>query len=90
MARLATPSRYFDLAQLFGRDASTIGRLCRWVQQWVYDHWGPLLRWGSRRFTPAVLEGYAAALVEVKNAPMDNCVGFVDGKHVYLYIFSSA
>lgn len=37
MARLATPSRYFDLAQAFGRDPSTIGRLCHWVQQWVYD-----------------------------------------------------
>ncbi|EGG04032.1 uncharacterized protein MELLADRAFT_56774, partial [Melampsora larici-populina 98AG31] len=43
MARLATPSRYFDLSQIFGRDLSTIGRICRWVQGWIYEHWGPLL-----------------------------------------------
>lgn len=80
MARLATPSRYFDLSQVFGRETSTIGRICWWVQGWIYENWGPLLRWSAGRYSPEVLESFAEALVDLRDAPLDNCVGFVDGE----------
>ncbi|EGG04849.1 uncharacterized protein MELLADRAFT_72295 [Melampsora larici-populina 98AG31] len=79
MARLATPSCYFDLSQTFGRELSIIGRICRAVQSWIYENWGSLLQWDPRRYPPNVLEGFATSLVQERNCPMDNCVGFLDG-----------
>lgn len=79
LARLAVPSRHFDLASIFGRERSIIGRIVRYAQEWIKSNWCHLLKWNPRRLHPARLEGYANSLVVEKKCPMNNCVGYIDG-----------
>lgn len=79
MARLALPSRHFDLCWVFGRERSILGRITRYSQHWLYTNWGHLLKWSSQRLDPDRLEVIAASLVKEKNCPLSNCVGYIDG-----------
>lgn len=80
LACLAVPSRHFDISSIFGRERSIIGRIVCHVQAVIYTNWKHLLKWNPRRLTPERLEVLAEALVEEKNCPLSNCVGYIDSE----------
>ena len=72
--------RYQDLMLRFGQKAvSQLSMISNQVQSIIYENWGFLMRnmnqnWLSRRMFELFAE-----VVHTKQAPLDNCWGFVDG-----------
>jgi len=76
--RLALPHRYYDAELVFHRHVSTLCSLFALVSQFVYELWKHLLVFDHVRLSPARLMELAGA-VAAKDAPLQNCWGFIDG-----------
>ncbi|CAG7644218.1 unnamed protein product, partial [Allacma fusca] len=38
LRRLCYPNRLFDLVKLFGRDISSLSRICNWMLDWIFNN----------------------------------------------------
>jgi hypothetical protein len=80
LRRFAYPNRLKELQSEFGLQYSSISKLLKSVCHFVYNKWGRLLlnfgenTWLTREFLQTV-----AAVVQAKGAPLNNCIGFIDG-----------
>jgi len=78
LRRLASPSRWTDLELLFGRSASSLSEIfCRGVDELI-GRWGHLITTWRAALMAERAAAYAAAIAG-KDAPLQTCVGFIDG-----------
>jgi len=79
LRRFAYPCRYSDLVPLFGRSVPELSMINNEVLEFIYETHGHLIsRWNQRILSPDLLQIYADAVAH-KEAPLQNCFGFVDG-----------
>ena len=80
LRRLAYPSRYMDLWQMFGRHPSEISLIFNATLQMVYQNKIHLLENVNNLYWMQVdyLSQYARAVSD-KGAALDTCIGFMDG-----------
>ncbi|GMF45988.1 unnamed protein product [Phytophthora fragariaefolia] len=78
LRRMAYPARLEDLDDLFDRDRTAISAISNAVLDFLYDSFSHLLLFDTRRLTSATLSAYANAIRD-KGAPLNTCVGFIDG-----------
>ena len=77
LRRLAYPVRWNDLKMFFGVSVSTLSLTFQYAIEKIHQDFNHLLVFDSRRIIP-LLSGYAEAVAK-KGAPLQNCVGFIDG-----------
>eukprot|EP00743_Colponemidia_sp_Colp-15_P006722 GILK01007247.1.p1 GENE.GILK01007247.1~~GILK01007247.1.p1 ORF type:complete len:349 (-),score=3.81 GILK01007247.1:38-1084(-) len=78
LRRLSYPNRLFDLTKTFYRPVDVLSRCFNQVLQSIHARWKHLLLWDHARLTPDFLRACAAA-VYGKGAPLQSCIGFIDG-----------
>lgn len=78
LRRLAYPTRLTDIELEYGWEKTRFSRITHTLATYIYQRWKHLLRFDSRRLTPAKLKEYANA-VTAKGAPTTNVWGFIDG-----------
>ncbi|KAF4145811.1 DDE superfamily endonuclease, partial [Phytophthora infestans] len=78
LRRMAYPVRLGDLEDLFGRDTTAISSISNAVPDFIYDKFNYLLEFDHSRLNADTLSAYAEA-VHAKGAPLQTCVGFIDG-----------
>ncbi|KAF4045202.1 DDE superfamily endonuclease [Phytophthora infestans] len=81
LRRMAYPVRLGDLEDLFGRDTTAISSISNAVPDFIYDKFNYLLEFDHSRLNADTLSAYAEA-VHAKGAPLQTCVGFIDGTSV--------
>ena len=80
LRRVCYPCRLSDLIHRFGgRPVSVLSLITNHVIDYIYDvHKHRITEWNHHLMNPTTLEIYAAA-VSNKDAPLENCFGFIDG-----------
>ncbi|KAF4034997.1 putative DDE Tnp4 domain-containing protein [Phytophthora infestans] len=78
LRRMAYPVRLGDLEDLFGRDTTAISSISNAVLDFIYDKFNYILEFDHSRLNADTLSAYAEA-VHAKGAPLQTCVGFIDG-----------
>ena len=79
LRRLAYPNRLEDLSPLFGRTKFELSNIFSTTMAYVYNEYTPLLDTLDRPWlSQANLDVMATAVMQ-KNAPLENCWGFIDG-----------
>ncbi|DBA04248.1 TPA: hypothetical protein N0F65_009483 [Lagenidium giganteum] len=76
--RLAYPNRLADLERLFGRSQAALSVITNAVLTHIYDRWHHLLRLDRHRLTEENCLQFASA-IQRKGAPLNCCIGFIDG-----------
>ncbi|KIJ34460.1 hypothetical protein M422DRAFT_182036, partial [Sphaerobolus stellatus SS14] len=77
LRRLAYPARLVDVEMQFGWEKSRFSRITYLTAAFLWQRWKHLLRFDSRRLTPAKLAWFAAAF-KSKGAPLDCIAGLID------------
>lgn len=68
-----------DLEKTFGREKRDLGNVFNATLDWIYDnHCDSLYDITNWWMEEDMLQSYADA-VKQKGAPLDNCIGFIDG-----------
>lgn len=78
LRRLASPCRWTDVEELFGRTVSSLSEIFHETVEHVAEKWGPVLTSWRGDLMAERAAVYAGA-VAAKGAPLDRCVGFIDG-----------
>ncbi|OQR89038.1 hypothetical protein ACHHYP_06510 [Achlya hypogyna] len=76
--RLAWPTRLGAMVPMFGRSREAICGLYIAVLDHVHYRFGYLLDWDAQRLDGAWMAACAAAIHE-QGAPLNTCIGFIDG-----------
>ncbi|ETV78812.1 hypothetical protein H257_07642 [Aphanomyces astaci] len=76
--RLAWPHRLGTMVLLFGRSREALSVLSNGVMCHIYDRFKHLLRWDKDRLDASWMEKCASAIHD-SGAPLDCCIGFIDG-----------
>jgi len=83
LRRLASPARWADLEVMFGRCRSSLREIfCRTVDR-LMTKWGHLLTRWRGEFMAERAAVYAGA-VRRRGAPLQTCVGFIDGSAIHV------
>ncbi|GAB6026985.1 hypothetical protein CHUAL_014103 [Chamberlinius hualienensis] len=65
---------------MFARHFSTVSKLIKTITTFIYHKWAiKLLDFGQNQWFTVDLQKEMANLVAVKGAPLNNCIGFIDG-----------
>jgi len=83
LRRLTYPNRLGDICHLFGRSKTQLSFIINYMFNFIEVKFGHLMEtldlfWLS----PTHLEQFAESICR-KGSPLDNCVGFIDGKKNY-------
>ena len=79
LRRLAFPCRFSDLVPLFGRSVPDLCYIFNKTLDMLYDRFGRLLTSFDQEWLSKVnLKKYSDCIF-AKGAPLDNCLGFIDG-----------
>ena len=79
LKRFAYPCRYSDMIYRFARPAPQLCMITQYMTNFIFDHWGNLLKsFNQPWLAPQNLEIFANK-VQSRGAPLGNCWGFVDG-----------
>jgi hypothetical protein len=76
--RLAYPTRLCQSEYFFGRSKTAVSLFFNHVLEWIYERYKHLLEWDHHRLSQPVLRRFAA-VVHQKGAPLNDCIGFIDG-----------
>lgn len=83
LRRLASPARWFDLEELFGRSSSALCSIFFSTVGMILDRWGFLLSEWRTSFMRERAELYSSRIAAT-GANLDRCVGFIDGTALFL------
>jgi hypothetical protein len=75
---LSSTERLADTHLKFGWKPERVSRVINALLAWIHKKWKHLLDWPDKLLTPERLTIYAA-LVAGTGAPLQSCIGFVDG-----------
>ena len=71
---LSYPCRYGDMIQRFAKPVPVLSIVANQLLDHIYNIYGnKVIEWKHAIFNPAKLQTY----VEAKDAPLDNCFGFI-------------
>jgi len=76
--RLAWPHRLGTMVQHFGRSREALSSIFNAVLDHVHTQFAHLLKWDEGRLDGAWMEA-CARVIHSKGAPLDSCIGFIDG-----------
>ena len=82
LRRLASPARWVDLEEFFGRSGSALCQIFYTTVVMMMDKWGALLTEWRMEFMRDRAALYAEKIEEA-GAYLDRCVGFVDGTAIF-------
>ncbi|ETV69684.1 hypothetical protein H257_14547 [Aphanomyces astaci] len=77
LSRMAFPTRFFDMAQTFGRSRSVLCDVFLHVLNELYDRWNPLLYFNTNLVAKNIYR-YCAA-INSRGAQTSRVFGFIDG-----------
>jgi len=80
---LSTPSRWCDLESEFGRHSASLSEIFYECLEYFYERFSALLRDFRADFLSQRASRYANAVLQA-GAPLDKCVGFIDGTNIYI------
>jgi len=83
LRRLASPARWVDLEEFFGRSGSALCQIFYTTVVMMMDKWGALLTEWRMEFMRDRAALYAEKIEEA-GAYLDRCVGFVDGTAIFI------
>ena len=78
LRRLAYPSRYCDLANVFGRSPAALSMIFKCMLNHIHANFHHLLEFDHPRLTPQYLE-MMCAFNRTKGSALRDCAGFIDG-----------
>lgn len=80
LRRFSYPNRLKELQNQFGMQYSSLSKLLKVICQFIYKKWGKLLlNFGENKWFTRGVQIEFASLVHSKGAPLENCIGFIDG-----------
>ncbi|KAF0720978.1 hypothetical protein AaE_010220, partial [Aphanomyces astaci] len=88
LSRLAFPTRFYQMAKMFGRSDAVLCDIFLFVVNDIYDRWHDLLYF-NLRLVRKQLDQYCAA-IKKRGAPLDSVFGFIDGTKVAVSRISSS
>jgi len=83
LRRLASPARWVDLEEFFGRSGSALCQIFYTTVVMMMEKWGALLTEWRMEFMRDRAALYAEKIEEA-GAYLDRCVGFVDGTAIFI------
>ena len=76
--RFAWPHRLGSMVRLFGRSREALSVIANTTMRHIYDRFHHLLYWDVRRLDESWMEE-CARVIHARGAPLDSCIGFIDG-----------
>ena len=79
LKRFAYPCRYLDMISRFGRPVPELCIISNRVMNFIHERWGHLLNTMNQAWlSPNNLQLFADKIHDA-GAPLENCIGFIDG-----------